>query len=86
MNTYERKKNCNIYNLGNGRGVSVLEIIKKVEMITKEKVRYKISKRREGDPPLLIASSSKFKNDFEWSPKFTKIEEIIFHAYQWAKN
>ena len=86
INRNEEKENCNIYNLGNGRGVSVLEIIKKVEIITKKKVRYKVSERREGDPPLLIASSSKFKNDFEWDPKFTEIEETIFHAYKWAKK
>ena len=43
----KEKENCNIYNLGNGRGVSVLEIIKKVEMITKKKVRYKISKEEK---------------------------------------
>ena len=86
LKSYERKENCNIYNLGNGRGVSVLEIIKKVEIITKKKVRYKFSGRREGDPPLLIASSLKFKNDFEWDPQFSEIEDTIFHAYQWAKK
>ncbi len=84
LNTFKNKENCNIYNLGNGKGVSVLEIIKIVEIITKKKVTYKVSERREGDPPLLIASAEKFIRDFEWKPKYTNIEEMIFHAYKWA--
>ena len=86
LGIYKKNENCNIYNLGNGNGVSVLEIIKKVETVTKKKVPYKISERRVGDPPLLIASASKFKRDFEWNPKYTNIEETIFHAYKWAKK
>ncbi len=86
LNIYKKNGNCNIYNLGNGKGVSVLEIIKKVEAVTKKKVRYKITPRRPGDPPFLIASASKFKRDFEWNPKYNNIEEIILHAYKWAKK
>ena len=72
-----------IFNLGNGRGYSVKEVIKKVEMVTGKKVNYKITKRREGDPDILIASSKKAKNILNWEPKYKKIEIIIEHAWEW---
>ena len=79
----QSKEKCKIYNLGNEKGFSVMEIIKSVEKITKKKVPFTIDKRRPGDPPELIASSKKFKVDFEWEPKFQDIDKIILHAYNW---
>ena len=75
-----------IFNLGNGRGYSVKEVIKKVEMVTGKKVNYKITKRREGDPDILIASSKKAKHILNWEPKYKKIEIIIEHAWEWYRR
>lgn len=72
-----------IFNLGNGKGYSVKEVIEKVELVTGKKVNYKITKRREGDPPVLIASSKKAKDILNWEPKYKKIEIIIEHAWKW---
>ena len=78
--------NSEIFNLGNGNGVSVKEIIKNVEEITNVKLKVIETNRRDGDPPILIASSQKIKNLLGWTPKYTSIKEIIKHAYYWHKK
>tara|TARA_B100000242_G_C42988704_1_gene458938 strand:+ start:48 stop:1136 length:1089 start_codon:yes stop_codon:yes gene_type:complete len=75
-----------IFNLGNGNGVSVKEIIKNVEEISNVKLKVIESKRRDGDPPILIASSKKINNLLGWKPKYPNIKEIIKHAYYWHKK
>jgi len=74
-----------IINLGTGKGNSVLEIIKKSEQITKRKIPYEITSRREGDPAILVADNKKAKEVLGWSPKFS-IEEIIESAWRWHLN
>ena len=64
-------------NLGTGIGYSVLEIIKTVEKITNRKVRYRFGKRREGDPPILIADPTKANQELGWEAKYVNIETII---------
>jgi UDP-glucose 4-epimerase len=75
----------NIFNLGGSKGYSVKEIIDTTEKITGMKVNFKISKRREGDPDILIADYSKIKNILGWQPKFG-IDDIIETAWKWHKN
>ena len=75
-----------IFNLGNGKGVSVKEIIKNVEEISNVKFKVIETNRREGDPPILIASSKKINNLLGWKPKYPGINEIIKHAYNWHKK
>jgi UDP-arabinose 4-epimerase len=70
-------------NLGFGKGYSVLEIIREVEKITHLTVKYKMSPRREGDPPRLIAETSKAKRLLGWQPQFSDLQTIIRTAYQW---
>lgn len=72
-----------IYNLGNGEGFSVLQIIKTVEDVTGMKIPYSIGERRAGDPDRLIASSQKAKLELSWEPKHEAIEEIIRSAWTW---
>lgn len=72
-----------VYNLGNGNGFSVREVIKTVEMVTKKKIAVVESGRRDGDPAVLIASSDKIKKQLGWLPKYTKIEDIIASAWYW---
>lgn len=71
------------YNLGNGKGFSVREIIDTVEKVTGKKVNVEESPRRAGDPAVLIASSDKIIEELGWKPRFNKIEDIIETAWRW---
>ena len=82
----QSKSKCKVYNLGNEKGFSVMEIVKTVERITRKKVPFVIEKRRLGDPPKLIASSKRFRSDFEWKPKYQDIDQIILHSLNWIKS
>ncbi|MBN1383365.1 MAG: UDP-glucose 4-epimerase GalE [Elusimicrobia bacterium] len=75
-----------IYNLGNGEGFSVKEIIKVVEDVTGKKINVKHGPRRAGDPAVLIASSEKIKRELKWKPRFHEIHTIIETAWKWHKN
>ncbi len=75
-----------IYNLGNNKGLSVMEIVKTAEIVTGKKINYEIAPRRVGDPAILIASSEKIKNELGWQPKFCTPEKIISSAWNWHKN
>ena len=77
---------CSIYNLGNGSGVSVKEIIDIVEKITQTKIDRLIEKRRDGDPASLIASASKIYDELGWEAKYPNIYDIISHAVSWYKK
>jgi len=79
----QEKSHNKIYNLGNQTGFSVLEIIKTAELITQQKINYKISQRREGDPAILIASHNKIKQELNWQPEFINLKQIISSAWNW---
>lgn len=70
------------YNLGNGKGFSVREVISAVEKVTGCKVKTREGPRRAGDPPILIASSSKARRELNWNPVYTELEPIIEHAWK----
>lgn len=74
-----------VLNLGNGRGFSVLEVIKAAERVTGLEVRYRVGERRPGDPAVLVASSEKAERVLGWGRSYPRIEEIIKHAYAWKK-
>jgi len=76
----------NIFNLGNGVGFSVKEIISASEKVTDKKAKINIAKRRAGDPDILIASAEKANKILGWQPKYTDINEIIKSAYSWHKK
>lgn len=71
------------YNLGNGNGFSVMEIIRAVEETTGRKVPYEIGPRRAGDPAVLIAASEKAKKNLGWKPQYDSISKIIQDAWAW---
>lgn len=75
-----------IFNLGNGVGFSVKEVIDASREVTGDKIPAIVSKRREGDPKTLIASSDKARNTLGWQPKYTDLKEIIQTAWMWHKN
>lgn len=74
------------YNLGTGKGFSVKEIIDVSEKITGKEILAEIAPKREGDPPILVASNEKAKNELGWIPEYTDIEKIIESAWFWEKN
>jgi UDP-glucose 4-epimerase len=76
----------NAYNLGNGEGFSVMEMIEAARRVTSHPIPIVYSERRAGDPSRLIASSKKAQQELGWKPKFTKVEDIIESAWKWHKN
>lgn len=76
------KKNNILLNLGSERGFSVLEIIQEVENFCNKKLKVVNSPRRVGDPPILIANSTKAQKILGWSPKYT-LHDIISSAWKW---
>jgi UDP-glucose 4-epimerase len=75
-----------VYNLGNGEGYSVKEVIKTVKEITGKDFEVEVSDRRAGDPAVLIASSEKIQKELDWQPEFPELEKIISTAWQWHKS
>lgn len=75
-----------IYNLGNGTGFSVKEVIEVTRKVTGHPIPAEVAERRAGDPAILIASSEKAIKDLGWKPKFNSLETIIETAWNWHKN
>lgn len=76
----------NVFNLGNGVGFTVNEIIETARNVTGHSIPAKIESRRAGDPSQLIASSEKAKTVLGWKPEFTDINSIIETAWNWHRN
>lgn len=74
------------YNLGTGGGSSVREVIDACREITGEKIDTVERPRRPGDPPRLIASSDKIKNELGWQPQFQSLDAIIESAWKWHQE
>lgn len=74
------------FNLGNGNGFSVNEIIKCARIVTGRPIQVEFGPRRGGDPHILIADASKAKNELQWHPRYSDIESIVTHAWQWETN
>ncbi|TYO74371.1 UDP-glucose 4-epimerase GalE [Rossellomorea marisflavi] len=84
---YLRKENTSgVFNLGNGNGYSVKEVVEVAEKVTGFPIPIIIKDRREGDPAILIASSEKAKNILGWNPKYGSLEKIIMDAWNWHKK
>ncbi len=71
------------FNLGNGKGFSVLEVIKTAEDVTGRKIRVKMAPRRPGDPPALVGSAARARRILGWRPVRFKLETIIADAWKW---
>jgi len=71
-----------IYNLGSGKGYSIIEVIRTVEKETGKKINFGFGPRRAGDPDKLIASSARIKKELGWKPKYS-LTEIVESAYKW---
>lgn len=75
-----------IFNLGNGEGFSVKEVIEVARKVTKHPIPTIVSPRRAGDPAKLVASSEKAMKELKWSPKYNTLEKIIDTAWIWHKS
>ena len=79
------KNESNIFNLGNGQGYSVREIIDMCKKVTGRDFAVEIADRREGDPDILIADASKIENELGWKPKYD-LECIVSSAWKWHQK
>lgn len=82
----ENGGDSSIFNLGNGEGFSVLDVIKVARKVTNHPIPAIISPRRAGDPAKLVASSNKAISELNWKPKYNSLESIIDTAWNWHKN
>jgi UDP-glucose 4-epimerase len=79
----DREPGAHRFNLGNGNGFSVLEVIEAARRVTGKEIPYEIGPRRTGDPPVLVASSAQAREKLGWTPKFDRVEPIIETAWAW---
>ncbi|MBT3200282.1 MAG: UDP-glucose 4-epimerase GalE [Phycisphaerales bacterium] len=75
-----------VYNLGNGEGFSVKEVIETCRKVTGHAIPAEITPRRPGDPPRLVASSAKAIEQLGWRPEYPELETIVSHAWAWHES
>ena len=85
LQALERRPLSGAYNLGNGRGYSVWEVIAAVERVTGRPVRRRVAPRRPGDPATLLASSHRARADLGWKPRFEELDAIVQAAWDWHR-
>jgi len=73
------------YNLGNGQGFSVHQVIETARRITGHSIPAKVGPRRPGDPATLVASSEKIRRELGWRPRFPNLEQIVETAWNWHR-
>ncbi len=74
------------YNLGNGDGYSVLEVVETAKRVSGVDIPKILSQRRAGDPAVLVASSSRAKSELGWKPQFPELESVIQSAWRWMRE
>lgn len=74
---------AHIFNLGNGEGFSVHEVIAAAERVTGQEVSYDMVARRPGDPPTLVASGQRARELLGWQPEFSRLDDILASAWDW---
>lgn len=77
---------ADVFNLGNGNGFSVKEVIETARKITGKEIKAEIGDRRPGDPPSLVGSGAKAQKILGWSPQYSNLTDIISHAWQWHQK
>jgi UDP-glucose 4-epimerase len=75
-----------VYNLGNGEGFSVQQVIDAAQRVSGKKIKTQEATRRPGDPARLIADSSEIRKNLNWQPEYPEIDTIIHHAWQWERR
>lgn len=72
------------FNLGNGRGYSVLQVIEACRKVTGQDIKYAVSPRRPGDPASLVGSADLARRTLGWAPSVRRLEDIVESAWRWA--
>ena len=75
-----------VLNCGYGFGHSVLEVLDAVDRVTGKRVTRRLSPRRPGDPPALIADNRKILSALDWKPRYTDLDTIVSHAFAWEQS
>ncbi len=75
-----------IYNLGNGQGFSVREVIESARRVTGHPIPAQVQPRRAGDPAVLVASSEKAIRELKWKPRYAKLDDIVRTAWLWHQK
>ena len=80
------KRDRVIYNIGNGQGFTVREVIESVRRVTGRAIAVEECARRAGDPAVLVAGSEKIKRELGWKPKFAELDTIVASAWEWQQK
>lgn len=75
-----------IFNLGNGNGYSIRDVFAAIKRVTGLDVPFAVAPANPGDPPILVASSAKARNILGFAPEFTKLDDMIGHAWAWRQK
>ena len=86
LETTAATEGCMIFNLGNGKGFSVREVIESARRVTGHPIPAEVHPRRPGDPAVLVASSEKAIREIGWKPRYSKLDEIIRTAWVWHQK
>lgn len=86
LNSLRKGRDSAIYNLGNGKGFSVREVVDLARKVTGINIKETAAPRRAGDPAVLVASSEKIQRELHWRPEFNDLSTIIETAWIWHKN
>ena len=79
------KESIKIYNVGTGKGASVMDVITAFEKVSNQKLNYEFGPRREGDVPEIYSDNELIKNELGWDAKFL-LEDCLQHSWMWEKN
>lgn len=82
----QKGSESDVFNLGNGNGFSVKEVIETAKEVTGKDIKAVEADRRPGDPPVLVGSSKKAKETLNWNPKYDELSKIIETAWKWHKS
>jgi UDP-glucose 4-epimerase len=83
LNALRSGRRSSVYNLGNGRGFSVLEVVEACRRVTGRSILVEKGARRPGDPARLVASSARIREELGWEPRYTALDAIVETAWRW---
>ena len=82
----DQKPGAHAFNLGNGTGFSIMEVIEAARAVTGTDIPYRIEPRREGDAAILVADSTRARTMLGWTPRYADIETILETAWRWHRD
>jgi len=85
LNYLAKNQQSRTYNLGNGSGYSVQQVIDAAKKVTGKNINYIDAPRRAGDPATLVADSKLIKQELNWQPQYPELETILQHAWKWEQ-